>query len=123
MSEDDKSPWSDPRPDVFEACAVLHLQVRHVIKLKPADPKNASQASQVECLQAIYISLEQGPGFRTVQEYGGDTRLVEAKLGDEAEISLSPRSTEPIHDRRRERYTARYLTILHSQIVPSTPGW
>ena len=27
---------------------------------------------------------------RTVHEYGDDTRLVEAKLGDEAEIYLPP---------------------------------
>ena len=57
MSEEGKSPSSDPRLDVLEACAVLHLHVRYVIK--PADPKNASQASHVECLQAIYVSLEQ----------------------------------------------------------------
>ena len=75
MSEESKLPLSDPRLDVLEACAVLHLHVRYVIK--PADPKNASQAWHVECLQVIYISLEQGPGFRTVQEYGEDTRLVE----------------------------------------------
>ena len=77
--------------------------------IKPVDPKNASQVSHVKCLQAIYISLEQGPGFRTVQQYGENMRLVEAKLVDEAEISLSPHSTELIHGRRRERYTAHYL--------------
>ena len=87
MFEEGKSPSSDPRLDVLDSCAVLHLHVCYVIK--PADPKNASQASHVECLQAIYITLEQGPGFRTTQEYGEDTRIVEAKLGDEAEISLS----------------------------------
>ena len=57
----------------------MSLHVRYVIK--PADSKNASQASHVDCLQAIYISLEQGSGFLTAQEYGEDTRLIEAKLG------------------------------------------
>ena len=88
MSEEGKSPSSDPWLDVIEACAVLHLHVRYVIK--PANSKNASQASYVECQKAIYISLEHGPGFRTVQEYGEHTRLVEVKLGDDAEISLPP---------------------------------
>ena len=79
MSEEGKSPSSDPRLHVFQACMFLHLHVRYVIK--PADPKNASQAWHVECLQVIYISLEQGPGFLTAQEYGEDTRLIEATLG------------------------------------------
>ena len=65
-SKEGKSSSSDPRLDVLEACAVLHLHVRYVIKL--VSPKNVSQTSHAECLQAIYISLEQGPGFRTVQE-------------------------------------------------------
>ena len=51
MSEEGKSPF-DPRLDVLEACVVLHLHVRYVIK--PADPKNASQVTHVESLQAIY---------------------------------------------------------------------
>ena len=56
MSEEGKSPSSDPRLDVLEACAVLHLHIRHVIK--PADSRNVSPASHVQCLQAIYIGLE-----------------------------------------------------------------
>ena len=77
--------------------------------IKRAEPKNASQASHVECLQAINIRLEQGPDFRKAQEYEEDTCLVEAKLGDEAEISPSPHSTDLVHGRRHERYTAHYL--------------
>ena len=109
MSEEGESPSSNPRLDVLEACAIHHLHIRYVIK--PADPNNASQATHVKSLQVIYTGLEQGPGFRTVQEYGEDTRLVEAKLDDEAEISLSPHSTELVHGRRCERYTAHYLGL------------
>ena len=69
MSKEVKSPSSDPRLDVLKACAVLHLHVRYVIK--PADPKNALQASHVESLQAIYIRLEQGPGFHTMHQIVG----------------------------------------------------
>ena len=67
MYEEGRTPSSDPRLDVLEACAVLHLHDRYVIE--PADPKDASQATHLESLQAIYISLEQGPGFRAVQEH------------------------------------------------------
>ena len=105
MPEEGESSSSDPRLDVLKACAVLHLHVRYVIE--PADLKNASQTKHVESLQAIYIGFEQGPRFpHSTRE---DTRLTEAKLGDEAEISLYPHSTELIHGRRRERYTAHYL--------------
>ena len=65
MSEEDKSPSSDPRLDILEACAVLHLHVRYVVK--SADTKNASHATHVESLQEIYNGLGQGPGLRTVQ--------------------------------------------------------
>ena len=61
-----------------------------------------------ECV-AIYVCLEQGSGFHTVQQHGQDTCLVEVKLGDKAEISLPPHSTELIHGRRCERYAAHYL--------------
>ena len=70
MSKEGKSPSSDPLFAVLKACAVLHLHVRYVIK--PADPKNTSQASHVKCLQAIYDSIEQGPGFHTVQQMAPD---------------------------------------------------
>ena len=63
MSEEGKSPSSDSNLDVLEACAVFHLHIRHVVK--PADPKNASEASHMESLQTIAIGL-QGPGLRTV---------------------------------------------------------
>ena len=63
MSQDGKAPLSDSRLDVLEACAILHLHVLYVVK--PADPKNASEASHMESLQTIAIGL-QGPGLRTV---------------------------------------------------------
>ena len=53
VSEEGKSYSSDPRLDVLKACAVLHLHIRYVDK--SADPKNASQATHVERLLAIYI--------------------------------------------------------------------
>ena len=64
MSEEGKSPF-DPRLDVLEACAVLHLHVRYVIK--PDDPKNASQASHVESLQAICISLKVSAQYKSAE--------------------------------------------------------
>ena len=60
VSEEGKSSSSDPRLDVLKACAVLHLHVRYFDK--STDPKNASQATHVERLQAIYIML--GEGYR-----------------------------------------------------------
>ena len=68
MSEEGKSPSSDLRLNVLKARAVLHLHVRYVDK--SVDPKNASQATHVEKLQAIYICLEKGTGFHTVKEHG-----------------------------------------------------
>ena len=78
MAKEGKSPPSDSRLNVLEACAVLHLQVCYVIE--PADPEDASQAAHVECLQMIDIGLEQGPCFSAVQEDRQDARLVQAEF-------------------------------------------
>ena len=59
VSEEGKSSLSDPRLDILKACPVLHLHVRYVDK--STDPKNASKATHVERLQAIYMQyLSQG---------------------------------------------------------------
>ena len=62
VPEESQSPSSDLRLDVLEACAVLDFQVCYMIK--PADLKNAQQATHVKSLQTIDIGgLEQGPCF------------------------------------------------------------
>ena len=66
MPKEGKSPPSDSRLNVLEACAVFHLQVCYVIE--PGDPEYASQAAHVERLQTIDIGLEQGPCFSAVTE-------------------------------------------------------
>ena len=81
VPKEGKSPPSDSRLDVLEACAVLHLQVCYVIE--PADPYDASQAAHMERLQTIDIGLEQGPMgpcFSAVQEDRQDARLVQAEF-------------------------------------------
>ena len=60
MAKEGKSPPSDTRLNVLEACAVLHLQVSCYV-IEPADAEEASQAVHVERLQTIDIGLEQGP--------------------------------------------------------------
>ena len=78
MPKEGKSPPSNSRLDVLEACAVLHLQVCYVIE--PADPEDASQAAHVERLKTIDIGLEQGSCFSAVQEDRQDARLVQAEF-------------------------------------------
>ena len=78
MAKEGKSPPSDSRLDVLEACAVLHLQVCYVIE--PADPEDASQAAHVERLRTIDIGLELGPCFSAVQEDRQDAQLVQAEF-------------------------------------------
>ena len=73
LSEESKSPSSDPRLDVYKACAVFQLHVRY--EIKPADPENTSQVMHAESRHTIDIGLEQGPGFRAVQEYGYMSRV------------------------------------------------
>ena len=81
VSDEGKSPSSDPRLDVFEACVVFHLQVCYVIE--PADPEDASQAAHMKRLQTIDIGLQQVFGlscFSAVQEDRQDARLIQAEL-------------------------------------------
>ena len=61
-----QAPLSDSRLDVLEACAV-YSPPRSLRDRTSGSQECVAQATHVECLQAIYISLEQGPGFRTVQ--------------------------------------------------------
>ena len=78
MPKEGKSPPSDSRLDVLEACAVLHLQVCYVIE--PADPEDVLQAVHMKRLQTIDIGLEEGPCFSAVQEDRQDARLVQAEF-------------------------------------------
>ena len=55
VTEEGKSFSSDPRLGTLKACPVLHLHVRYANK--SADPKNKSQATHVERLQALYMML------------------------------------------------------------------
>ncbi len=80
MSEQSKPPTSNPRLNILKTCAVLHFYIRYVIE--PVDPENAPKAAQVESLQPIDISLEQGPRFSAVHENGEDTCLIEAQPCD-----------------------------------------
>ena len=78
VSKEGKSPPSDSRLNVLEACAVLHLQVCYVIE--PVDPEDASQAAHMKRLQTIDIGLEQGPCFSAVQEDRQEAQLIQAEF-------------------------------------------